>query len=141
MERDEFLKKLGLGLALVCTGSCFQGCSKGGESEPDNGQTASIDVTTLVAVGSQAKVNGVLFIRVAPGSSTASFVATESICPHMGGNLNWMAANGNIECDNHHATFQSSGAVLTEPLGGDTVRALKIYSTTLTGTTLTATKS
>ena len=38
MEREEFLRSLGIGLALVCTGTCFQACKKGGEdeSEPNN---------------------------------------------------------------------------------------------------------
>ena len=148
MERDEFLKKLGLGLALVCTGSCFQGCSKGGEEpEPTNnggnnsGNTASIDITTLVTVGSAAKANGVLFIRVAPGSATTSFVATSAICPHMGSNLNWVQSENHIECENHHAKFQTSGAVKANPNNGDTVDTLQVYSTVLNGTTLTATKS
>jgi len=144
MERDEFLKKLGLGVALVCTGSCFQGCSKGGEEpEPVNnsGNTASIDITTLTAVGSAAKANGVLFIRVAPGSVITSFVATSAICPHMGSNLNWVQSENHIECENHHAKFQTSGAVKAHPNNGDTVGALQVYSTVLNGTTLTATKS
>ncbi|WP_207533830.1 Rieske 2Fe-2S domain-containing protein [Desertivirga arenae] len=146
MERDEFLKSLGIGLALVCTGSCFTACSKGGsEDEPapggnnNNGNTSSVDISTLASVGSQKTVNGVLFIRIAAGSETSAFVATEAICPHQGGNLNWQS--NKIECDNHKATFGSNGTVLSQPLGGGTVRALKIYSTSLTGTTLTATKS
>jgi cytochrome b6-f complex iron-sulfur subunit len=32
MERNEFIKSLGLGMALVCTGSCFSGCG-GGKSD------------------------------------------------------------------------------------------------------------
>jgi hypothetical protein len=37
MERNEFLKSLGLGVALVCTGSCLSGCgSKGDNPEPNN---------------------------------------------------------------------------------------------------------
>jgi len=149
MERDEFLKSLGIGLALVCTGSCFTACSKGGGEEAapnnnngnNNSNTVSIDISNLASVGSQSKVNGVLFIRIATGNATSSFVATEALCPHQAGNLAWQQANNRIECDNHFARFQSNGSVISGPTTGDSVRALKIYNTTLTGTTLTATKS
>lgn len=154
MERDEFLKSLGIGLALVCTGSCFTACSKGGSDEaaPSNnnnnnnnnntgGNTASVDISSLANVGSQATSNGVLFIRIGAGSTTSAFVATEAICPHQGGTLAWQQNNNRIECGTHNARFQSSGAVISGPTTGDSVRALKIYTTTLSGTTLTATKS
>ena len=147
MERDEFLKSLGLGLALVCTGSCFQACSKGGDDDdtpPDNGNpgsgNVSVDISTLAAVGSQRVISGVLFFRLAAGNTNDAFVATEAICPHQGGNLGWQPANNHIECDNHQARFLSSGQVKSNPSTGDSVRALKIYSTTLTGTTLTASR-
>ncbi len=28
MERNEFIKSLGLGVAMVCTGACFSACGK-----------------------------------------------------------------------------------------------------------------
>jgi Rieske Fe-S protein len=68
-------------------------------------------------------------------------VATEAICPHEGGNLLWQQSSNKIQCDKHSATYSSSGTVLSGPIGGGSTRALKIYTITLTGTTLTATKS
>lgn len=153
MERDEFLKSLGLGLAMVCTGACFQSCGKGGDEAPAPANNtggnntggasgkATVDISSLANVGSQTISGGVLFIRVAAENTNASFLATEPLCPHQGGNLFWQQANNRLECDNHHARFASSGAVISGPSTGDSVRALKVYSTTLTGTTLTATKS
>lgn len=149
MERDQFLKTFGLGLALVCSGTCFQGCKKGQEEEPVNntgnntGNTnqVSVDISTLATVGSQKVLNGVLFFRIASANEASSFVATEALCPHQGGNLSWLSGSSKIQCDNHQAQFSSSGSVLANPSSGGTVRPLKIYSTTLTGSTLTATKA
>lgn len=153
MERDEFLKKLGISLAVVCAGTCLQSCGSGDGAEaatPDptpgtggggNGNTASVEVATMAAVGSQIKANGVLFIRTAEANVAASFIATEAICPHQGGNLDWQQSNNRIRCDNHFATFNTTGAVTGQPTSGGTVRALRIYPITISGTMLTATKS
>ena len=143
MERDEFLKSFGLGLALVCTGTCFQACSKGGDDdEPGpggNGNSVTVDLSQrLQTVGSQHKVGGVLFIRIAAGNQASSFVATEAICPHAGGNLNWQQANNRIQCDNHASQYTSGGVVLEQPNDGGTTRALKIYPVTVSGNSLSA---
>ena len=141
MERDEFLKSLGLGLALVCTGSCFQACSKGGDGDeegPASGtDTASVDISSLASIGSKATVGGVLFMRIAAGNALGSFLATAPICTHEGGQLNWIQAENRIRCSTHGAEFSTTGSVLTGPA----TTALKVYTTTLSGTTLTAKKS
>jgi Rieske Fe-S protein len=148
MERDEFIKSLGLGLALVCTGTCFQACSKGGNDENNptpnppggGGNTASVDLSQkLQNIGDYAAANGVLFIRTAAGNQASSFVATEAICPHQGGNLIWKAADNRIQCQTHFSEYSSAGAVLAQPQGGGTTRTLKVYAVAVSGTTLTAT--
>ncbi|HMI04176.1 MAG TPA: Rieske 2Fe-2S domain-containing protein [Pedobacter sp.] len=154
MERDEFLKSLGLGLALVCTGSCMSGCGKGSdgpEKPPTNpppgggggggGNTAVVDLATqLKAIGDQATVSGVLFFRIAAGDVPGSFVATESVCPHQAGNLVWKQAANRVECQLHFSQYSTSGTILQQPQGttGNT-RALKIYSTAVNAGKLTAT--
>jgi cytochrome b6-f complex iron-sulfur subunit len=153
MEREEFIKSLGLGLALLCTGSCISGCGgKGDTGTPDtgtnppgggggSGNTATVDLATqLMAVGDQATANGVLFFRIAAGNSTASIVATESICPHQGGSLVWKNAINKIQCQLHFSEYSTAGAVLQGPQNTTgATRTLKIYSTALSGTKLTAT--
>ena len=149
MEREEFIKSLGLGLALVCTGSCFQACTKSGDegtpvqpgTNPRTGTTASVDISSLSAIGNQTTANGVLFFRIAAGNQTSSFVATQALCPHQQGTLTWQASSNKIQCGVHQATYSSAGAVLSEPVGGGSTSALKVYTLTLTGTTLTAAKS
>lgn len=148
MERDEFIRSLGLGLALVCTGTCFQACKKGGNDDtgepgpnpPGGGDNkSSIDISTKITnVGDSTAVNGVLFIRIAAGNQVSSFAATEAVCPHQGGNLVWKSGEQRIQCQTHFSEYSSSGAVLSQPQGGGATRALKVYALTLNGNTLTA---
>ncbi|MBC7913619.1 MAG: Rieske (2Fe-2S) protein [Pyrinomonadaceae bacterium] len=151
MERDEFLKSLGISFAMACTGLCFQACSKSDDAAPggnpgsgpgggSGGNSASVDISTMSAVGSQTTNNSVLFFRIAAGNTAASFVATQAFCPHQSGTLSWQAANNQIQCGLHQATYTSSGAVTGQPVGGGTTNALAVYPVTLNGTTLTATK-
>jgi cytochrome b6-f complex iron-sulfur subunit len=149
MERNEFIKSLGLGVALICTGSCLSSCggkksddptpSPGGGGPPA-GTTASIDISAaLTTVGSFTTVNGVLFVRLATGNATSSFTATQATCPHQGGTLNWIAASNLIQCALHSAQYTAGGSVTRQPNDGGTTSSLKVYPLTLTGTTLTAT--
>jgi cytochrome b6-f complex iron-sulfur subunit len=158
MERDEFIKSLGFGMALVCAGSCFSACgSKGDDPKPgdkpdpdgDNpgggggGKTATVNLSSqLQAIGDQIVSNGVLFFRIADGNAASSFVATESVCPHQGGSLVWKQANSKVQCQLHFSEYSANGSVTQQPqAAGGSTRALKIYSTAVTGTTLTATIS
>lgn len=156
MERQEFLKSLGLGLAVVCTGACMSACGGGDDAStpgnnnpppgnnppPAGGSTASVNLTSLSTVGASMKNNGVLFFRIAEGNSASSFVATEALCPHQNGNLNWLANNNLIQCDFHAAQYQASGAIIRGPQNSSgSTRALKIYAVTVSSTTVTATIS
>ena len=150
MERDDFIKSLGFGLALVCSGSCFQACGgKGDTGTPDptpnppggGGNTASVNLASqLLAVGDQATANGVLFFRIAAGNTSSSFVATEALCPHQQGALVWKQNLNKIQCQLHASEYSTSGAVLQGPQNTTgTTRTLKIYATVISNNTLTAT--
>ena len=149
MERNDFIKSLGLGIALVCTGSCLSSCgSKGSDPQPNNpggggpsiGTTASVDLNTqLLAVGASLTVNGILFIRTATGNNAGSFAATQAICPHQGGVLNWVQANNYIQCALHASRYTPAGAILAQPNNGGTTSALKVYTPTVSGNTLSVT--
>lgn len=147
MERNEFIKSLGLGVALICTGSCMSGCgSKSKDPNPNpgggGGSKVNLDIATqLLSVGSFTTISGVLFVRLATGNATSSFTATQATCPHQGGTLNWIAASNLIQCALHSSQYSASGAVLAQPVGGGATAALKVYALSLSGTTLTATVS
>lgn len=147
MERNEFIKSLGLGVALICTGSCLSGCGSksddpapGGGGGPAPGTKASVDLASqLLTVGSFTTASGVLFVRLATGNATSSFTATQATCPHQGGSLNWIAASNLIQCALHSAQYTATGGVVKQPSDGGTTSALKVYPLSLSGTTLTAT--
>ncbi len=151
MERDEFIKSLGFGMALVCAGSCLSACGgKGNDPKPDDkpdpnpgggGNTASVNLSSqLMAVGDQVITGGVLFFRIAAGNAASSFVATESVCPHQGGGLVWKQAISKVQCQLHFSEYATNGSVTQQPQGtSGSTRTLKIYSTAVSGTTLTAT--
>ncbi|MCZ4225351.1 ubiquinol-cytochrome c reductase iron-sulfur subunit [Pedobacter rhodius] len=146
MERNDFIKSLGLGIALVCTGSCLSGCgSKGSDPQPNNpggngpapGTTANVDLSTqLLTVGASLTVNGILFIRIAAGNAVGSFAVTQAVCPHQGGALSWIQANNYIQCGLHASRYTSAGAILAQPNDGGTTSALKVYTPTISGNTL-----
>jgi Rieske Fe-S protein len=155
MERQEFLKSLGLGFFAVCAGSCLSAC--GGKDETGTpapspgpgtppiavGNKVTVNMSTMPNVGDSTKLNGVLFFRMTAGTTAASFVATEAICPHQGGNLDWIQNQSLIQCNLHQAQFTSSGAVTRGPQNSSgSVRALKIYALVVeNNTSLTATVS
>lgn len=152
MERQEFLKSLGLGVALVCGGACLSACGGGDDTStpnnptptptpnPGTGNSVSIDIPTKLAnVGDQTAMNGVLFFRIATGNTSSSFVATEALCPHQSGQLLWLNNQSKIQCQLHQAEYTKSGTVTQGPQNsGGSTRTLKIYVTTISGNTLTA---
>ncbi len=148
MKREDFIKSLGLGVALVCTGACMNACGGKGETgtpspnpspNPSNNKV-STDLSKIPNVGDQTTQSGVLFIRVDAGATAASFVATESICPHQGGTLVWKKDQNFIQCQLHFSEYNANGSVIQGPQNtSGSTRTLKIYATSIAGTTLTAT--
>nr|MBC7613374.1 Rieske (2Fe-2S) protein [Pseudopedobacter sp.] len=151
MERQEFLKTLGISFAVACAGSCLSACgSKGDTGKPNptptpggggTGNTVSISISSKLAnIGDQTTMNGVLFFRIATGNTSSSFVATEALCPHQGGNLVWLNNQTKIQCQLHQSEYTTSGAVTQGPQNSSgSTRPLKIYATTISGDTITAT--
>lgn len=154
MERNEFIKSLGFGLAMVCAGTCFEACGGKGsevggpETNPPpggggnvGGSTAAINLANqLKTIGDQATASGVLFFRIAKGNVSSSFVATEALCPHQQGDLVWKQSINKIQCQLHFSEYSTNGMVLQGPQnsGGNT-RTLKIYHTAITDNMLVAT--
>lgn len=144
MEREEFIRSLSMSLAVACAGSCFIACSKSASIAPVTGGTggtalASVDVSTLPNLGDQVIKGTVLIFRIAAPNVPASFIATEAVCPHQGGQLKWLEASNFIQCQLHHSEYKTDGTVIQGPQGvAGTTRTLKLYTVTLTGTTLNA---
>lgn len=143
MERQEFLAKLGISLAAVCTGCSLVGCgSKGGDPAPNpnpapapgSGAVFSINLANeLTAVGTSKVSNGVILVRIADGNAPASFTAVQVACTHEGTSINYNTAQGIFICPNHGSQFNTGGAVLLGPAAAP----LKHYTVSVAGTTLT----
>ncbi|MCM4155433.1 Rieske (2Fe-2S) protein [Gramella sp. AN32] len=148
MKRGEFINSMGKGVLLVCSGPCLMtSCSSddGGTDTPPPGggpSTVSVNLSILSNVGDQTSKNGVLFFRIGAGNSASNFIATEALCPHQGGTLIWKQDNGFIECNLHFSRYETDGDVIQGPQGASgNTRDLKIYPVTISGDTITATKS
>jgi cytochrome b6-f complex iron-sulfur subunit len=143
MERNEFLSKLGIGVAAVCVGCAFASCSKSGDSTnsssapaPGSGTVFTADLTTeLTAIGQNKVASGVILVRIATGNVASSFTAVQIACTHQGNFINYNTAQGIFICPAHGSEFSSSGSVLLGPA----TTALQKYTVSINGSLLTVT--
>ncbi len=144
MEREEFLSKLGIGVLAVCTGCGFASCggkgnnptpSGGGSTPPPTGSgtvfTADLN-SEVTAVGASKTSGGVILVRIAAGNVAGSFTAVQVACTHEGTTIAYNNAASKFICPLHGSEFSQTGTVVTGPA----VVALKKYTVTVSGTTL-----
>nr|WP_294948724.1 Rieske 2Fe-2S domain-containing protein [uncultured Mucilaginibacter sp.] len=137
MERHEFLAKLGIGLAAVCTGCSLVSCGsnpKSGDPTPSgDGNIFSVNLDSeLLNIGDSKVSNGVILARVAAGNSSDAFSAVQVNCTHEGGVIAYHADSGIYICPLHGSEFGKTGTVLQGPA----VTSLKKYNVVITGTSL-----
>jgi Rieske Fe-S protein len=139
MDREQFIKNLSLGLVSICGAASIASCTKTTQKPASGGNNLTVDLTSkLLNVGDQLVINSsVLVFRIASGNSASSFVATEAICPHLGGSLSWVQSKSYILCNLHASEYTDTGSVIQGPQNiTGTTRALKIYSALITGNNL-----
>lgn len=145
MERRQFLGNLS-GPVLAACAVCMGACSKGGDSgttpaagggftPPANANITVNLATSLLSVGSSVVQDGVIIVRLAAANTPASFTAVQVACTHEGTAINFNSASNQFVCPNHGSTFNTTGGVTLGPAS----KALKLYTVTITGTTLTVT--
>ncbi|WP_345949570.1 MULTISPECIES: Rieske 2Fe-2S domain-containing protein [unclassified Mucilaginibacter] len=150
MERKEFLAKFGITMAAVCAGCSLYSCGSDPKDEPAPGGnpgttppptggstglfTANLD-TEIKNVGDFKVASGVILVRLAAGAAPASFTAVQVACTHQGTSINYNTAQGRFICPNHGSQFSTSGTVLLGPAA----QALKAYTVSISGSTLTVT--
>lgn len=134
MNREQFLKQLGIAAFLTCTGGGMLGCSNDADPTPAATNAdftldlSSSQYAALNNVGGSVSANGIIIARL----STTEFVALSRVCTHQGGNVNFRSGEKDFLCPNHGARFSTTGSVLQGPAQ----TALKKYNTELTGSTL-----
>lgn len=150
MERQEFLKSLGISFAAVCAASCMASCGKDDSVKIDEPSTpppavepplpigtVSAKFTDMPTVGSSIIVGKALFIRIAPENVANSFVAVFKLCPHQGGDLVWKSTF--FDCQKHGARYEADGSIKGQPkVGGGTTSPLKLYPISVTATNVNA---
>lgn len=141
MKRDEFITTFGIGLAAVCTG-CLASCSKSsdgpspGPGTPPSNVNITLDLNTDIKnTGDSKVVSNVIIVRLAASNVPSSFTAVQVACTHEGTSIAYNTAQGKFICPNHGSQFSASGAVQNGPA----TTALKQYTVSVTGTTLTVT--
>ncbi|TFF38199.1 QcrA and Rieske domain-containing protein [Mucilaginibacter psychrotolerans] len=137
MERQEFLAKLGIGLAAVCTGCSLVSCGSNPKNEDpkptSDGNLFTANLSSeLLNIGDSKVANGVILARIAAGNSADAFSAVQVACTHEGTFINYNTASAVYICPLHGSKFSQTGAVLQGPA----IAALKKYNVIIDGTSL-----
>ncbi len=113
--------------------SCLNGCYGNEVSPAPANVDFALDVTSepLTANGSSLIKSGII---VAP-TLTGAFIAVSSACTHQGTTVQFQSTSSSFYCPNHGAKSSQNGSVTNGPAS----KALAVYTTTLTGTSLRVT--
>ena len=138
MDRKEFLSQLGIGAAGVLFVGCLGGCEKDVPAAASN-VNLTIDLTSstyskLTTPGNFIYLgNGVIIAQ----TLTGDYVAVSQYCTHEGANVKFNSAANDFYCSlqgsSHGSVFSTTGTVTSGPAGS----ALKQYTVTKTGDSLT----
>jgi cytochrome b6-f complex iron-sulfur subunit len=142
MNRNQFFTVLGVSAGTVIFAPFLASCSKSSTLPTDPGTGGggvdfTLDLTlpansALNANGGYLTSNSVIVARTSAGT----YAAVSAICTHQGAALAFDNANTRFRCTNpaagHGSVFSTTGSVVNGPA----VTALKMYNTTLTGTSL-----
>ena len=146
MERQEFLSKLGIGIAAVCTGCSLVSCggkssdpgpAVGGATPPPSkgsGNLFTTDLNTQLAnIGDSTTQQGVILVRTAAGNTADAFIAVQVACTHQGTAIGYNKGQGIFICPAHGSEFSKTGAVVQGPAS----LPLQKHTVSITGSTLT----
>ena len=130
MDRKEFLAQLGIGSAAAMAITCLQACTK---SATGSSVDFTIDITSsqfsaLKNAGGSVVYQGVIIAKTTSGS----YLAVSSRCPHEGVTVNFSSGNNQFICNAHNSVFSSTGSRISGPAN----TGLTQYKTTLTGNSL-----
>lgn len=151
-SRRQFIEKAGLATVMSTFGiSFFTSCVS--SEEPDNPTpppTNSPAPTGITITGSTIQVNLTIQNRLAASGGwllitsaktlvanlNGTYVALTSVCTHSGCFDSWSFTNSRFTCTCHNSIFDTAGKVLQGPAN----QPLEVFSTSVSGTTLTINK-
>ena len=110
----------------------------------ESGNTVTIDLTnstfnSITNPGDYINLTavGILLLKI----SNTNYRAFDNCCPHNGSKNAWSYSNEKFQCATHGNSFSIDGNDAKECNSGSTTGGLKKYSASLSGDTLTITKS
>lgn len=135
MDRLEFIKVMGTGTLLACTGCGLVSCGSEDDPAPAN-IDLSLDLTlaensALQNTGGSLSRDGIIIARL----SATEFTALSRACTHQGTPVNFRPNQRDFFCSNHGSVFNTTGGVVQGPAN----RPLRQYRTELTGNILRVT--
>ena len=152
-SRRQFIEKAGLATVMSTFGiSFFTSCVS--SEDPDDPTPTTPPTTTtpngITISGNTVQVNltiqnklaasgGWLLITSAKtlvANLNGTYVALTSVCTHSGCFDSWSFTNNQFTCTCHNSIFDIAGKVLQGPAG----QPLDVYSTSVSGSTLTINK-
>ena len=152
-SRRQFIEKAGLATVMSTFGiSFFTSCVS--SEDPDDPTSTTPPTTTtpngITISGNTVQVNltiqnklaasgGWLLITSAKtlvANLNGTYVALTSVCTHSGCFDSWSFTNNQFTCTCHNSIFDIAGKVLQGPAG----QPLDVYSTSVSGSTLTINK-
>jgi len=152
-SRRQFIEKAGLATVMSTFGiSFFTSCVS--SEDPDDPTSTPPPTTTspngITISGNTVQVNltiqnklaasgGWLLITSAKtlvANLNGTYVALTSVCTHSGCFDSWSFTNSRFTCTCHNSIFDTAGKVVQGPAG----QPLDVYSTSVSGTTLTINK-
>lgn len=167
MERRKFLQNTCPTVTFAFFGLSFvQACSKSDDeaanySSNSNGNSSARTVTNSAGINESGNTitldltNSNFSNLASPGDfvnltsvdllvlkiSNSEFRAFDNCCPHNGSKNAWSYSNEKFQCATHGNSFSIDGNDAKECNSGSTSGGLKKYSASLSGDTLTITKS
>ena len=140
MERRKFFTNLAVGGSLLLTAPIlFNSCSSDdgtGSNNNNNNNNGGITVdlnssefADLKTVGGYAYKGDIIIIR----STDTVYLALTKVCTHSGCTVTYNSSSKEIPCPCHGSKFATTGAVINGPAASP----LKVYTVTVSGSTLT----
>jgi cytochrome b6-f complex iron-sulfur subunit len=150
-SRRKFLEKAGLAAVIGSFGTAFFTSCVSSE-EPDDSTTPPSTTTPngITVSGSTIQVNLAIQTKLAASGGwllinsaktlvanvNGTFVALTSVCTHSQCSDSWAFSNNSFTCTCHNSIFDTAGKVLDGPAR----EPLQVYTTAVSGTTLTINK-
>ncbi len=150
-SRRKFLEKAGLATVMSTFGvSFFTSCVSSEEPSDPTTPPSTTAPNGITISGSTVQVNltiqtklavsgGWLLINSAKtlvANLNGNFVALTSVCTHSGCFDSWSFTNNRFTCTCHNSIFDTTGKVLEGPAN----QPLQVYTTSVSGNTLTISK-